>query len=121
MPGPERIVHLVGATQDARAPRSVAAMTISSPRNLRDADDLDAVRRTREAPAGARAGLDERLEAEAQAVAVARHRDRVDLRDRAFLLRSDIPGDPRIEAHRRDDALAVAQLEQLLHRLAVSG
>ena len=42
-------------------------------------------------------------------------------RDRAFLLRRDVTGHARIEAHRRDHALAVAQLEQLLHRLAVTG
>ena len=62
-------------------------MTISSPVICATPTTSAPVGRAREAAAGARAGLDERFEAEAQAVAVARDRQRVDRRARAFLRR----------------------------------
>ena len=84
-------------------------------------DDLRVLRRPGEPAAGTRARVDERLEAEPQAEAVARHRYRVYRRRLAFLARGDIADHARVQAERRHDALAVAQLEQLLDRLPVAG
>src|SRR5439155_17513783 len=86
-----------------------------------DADDLGAFGRPREPPAGARARLDERLEAEAQRVPVAGRGDRVHGRLGAFLFGDNVSDRARVEAHRRHDLLAVLQLELLLDRLAVAG
>src|SRR6185295_11462499 len=91
--------------------------------DLRDADDFRSRRWTGIAAARPRARLDEALEPESQAEAVARHRDRV---DRRWVLgmfggRLDVAGRARVEAHRPDDPLAVLQLEKPLDRLAVAG
>ncbi len=90
-------------------------------RHARDADELRAVRRPRVAPSGTGARLDERLEAEPQAVAVARHGHGVHRRHVPFLLRRDVADDAFVEAEGGDDALAVLQLEEALDRLAVAG
>ena len=69
-------------------------------------------------------GSTKRLEAEAQRVAVAGDRDGVNRRrvaSRFFGATLMSPRRARIEAHRRDDLLAVLQLEQPLDRLAVAG
>ncbi len=84
------------------------------------ADDLRALGDARESPAGARARLDERLEREAQAVPVARHRDGVDRRRDFGILRRHHAA-ARIEAERRHDFLAVLEFEETLNRLAVAG
>ena len=118
-PGPERKLTSSALQRIARASR-VAAMRISLPRDPRHADDLGAVGRSRVAPAGPRAWLDERLEAEAHRVAVARDRNGVDRRLVAFLLRGDRADHARVQAERRDDLLAVLQLEEALDRLAVA-
>ena len=74
--GARQVVHLVGLAEDPRAfGRGGDQHFLAG--HLRDADDFGAFGRPRVAPAGARARLDERLEAEAQRVAVARDGDRV--------------------------------------------
>src|SRR5688572_18425051 len=114
-----QVVDLVGRTEDgARLGGRRDHGFLAG--DLLDADDLDAVRRARIPPPGAGARLDERLEAEPQAEPVARHRQGVHWRRLPFLSRGDVAGLPRVEAQRRDDALAVAELEELLHRLAVA-
>ena len=76
LPGPDR-KFTSSALQSMPRASAVAAIRISPPVTRRDADDLGAFGRPREAPAGARARLDEPVEPEAQRVAVARHGDGV--------------------------------------------
>src|SRR5688572_1436174 len=115
---PGQVIHLVGATED-RARVMGGGNHDFRAGDLRDADDLDAVGWPCVAPAGARARFDERFETEAQAVAVAPHGKGVHRRGDTFLLRRDVASHSRIQAERADDPLAVAKLEELLHRLAV--
>ena len=122
-PGPAEEVDLVDlAEHRARLARGGDDDLVAG--DAGDADDLRAFGDAREPPAGARARLDERLEREAQAVAVARHRQA------AWTRRRRPPGSstvidarprPRIQAQRGDDLLAVLELEQALDRLAVAG
>ena len=119
-PGPERKFTSSALVRIARASR-VAAMTISPPvRRATPTISADSGG-AREPAAGARARLGKRLQAEPQAVAVAGHRNRLDPRLVPFLAWLDLAGDPGIEAQRRDDALAVLQLEEALDRFAVAG
>src|SRR5258706_3469141 len=80
---------------------------------LREPDEGDLVSRRglREAPAGARRRLVERLVREAEDEAAPRHREEERL----------LGEDTRVEGERRDDALLVVEAEELLHRLAVAG
>src|SRR5690606_24974527 len=72
-----------------------------------------------EAAARARARLHEPRKAEREGVAVRRGRDGVLLGPGVGAL-GDVAGHARIERERRDDALAILQLEQLLDGLAVA-
>src|SRR5207237_4016488 len=114
------VVHLIGAAEEPTRIRRGDDDHLLA-RHAGNSDDLDALARSREAAARTSARFDERLEAEPEAVAVARDRDRVHGRRHTFLLRRDVAGHARIQAVGRDNPLAVAQLEQLLHRLAVAG
>ena len=125
--GPRQVVHLVGPAQHAaRLPRGGDDHLLAG--DLRHAHDFDALAHARIAAARARAGLDERLETEAQAVAVARHGDGMHRRrlvfgDHAALVgdRRDLAGHARVQAQCGHHPFAVAQLEELLDRLAVPG
>src|SRR4029077_16507192 len=89
-------------------------------RNSCDANELCAVCRFRKPPATSRARLDEGLEAESHAVAIARHAHRVHVRNLSLLAGGDVPDYARIEAQRADDFFAVLQLEEALNRFAVT-
>ncbi len=118
-PGPGKEVDLVGLAEDGARFARRGDEDLAS-RYTGSSDDFRAFRRARIAPSGTCAWLDERLEAEPHRVAVARDRDRVHRRHVAFFLCSDDAGDPRVEAERGDDSLAVFQLEEALYRLAVA-
>src|SRR5207237_10104648 len=92
-----------------------------STRQSRNADELRPLACLRVAATRARARFGERLQAEAQAVAVAADGDGVHAWLGPFLPRLDLTGDARIETQRRQDPLTVLQLEEALDRLAVSG
>ena len=71
-----QVVHLVGPAEQAARLGGGGDQRLAAG-EPRDADDLGALGRPGEPAAGARARLDEGLEAEAEAVAVARHGDAV--------------------------------------------
>src|SRR4029078_2812102 len=60
-------------------------------------------------------------QAEAHAVAIARHRDGMHRRDVSFFFRRDGTGDARIETEGCDNVFAVLQFEKALNRFAVPG
>src|SRR6185295_12187938 len=74
------VVHLVRAAEQPACLRGGDDDHFVA-RQPRDADDLDAFARAREAAPGSRTRLDERLETESQAVAIARHRNRMNGRN----------------------------------------
>src|SRR4030095_767218 len=82
---PREVVHLVGLAQDAASLGGGGNQDLAAG-EARDPHDLRPLRGAREAAAGAGARLDERLEAEAQRVAVARGGDGVNRGLSAFLL-----------------------------------
>ena len=86
-----------------------------------DPDHLGAGGRPCEPTAGPRARFEHRLEAEPQAVAVARDGDGVYRWGVALAPGRDVRGGARVETQRRHDALAVLQLEEPLDRLPVAG
>src|SRR5687768_13749055 len=120
LPRARQVIDLVGAAQDGARLLGGRNDDFRSG-HLRNANDLDALRGTRISSAGTRARLDERLETEPQAVAVAGDGKGVDRGNGVGLPRGDRSGYTWVEAERRDDTLAVAQLEQLLHWLAIAG
>src|SRR5258705_2258287 len=109
---PREVIHLVGAAEERPRVRGRGDDDFVAG-HAGDADHLDALARPREPAAGTRARLHERLEAEPEAVAVARDRNRVHGRNRVRRTasprrrRRDVAGRAQVEAERRADPLAV--------------